>query len=75
MHNCGSNEVTMLGNMIFMKLNQGQVCIIDAEEDYIVWWYENISGDICTRDYYLRAKERVRIDRITEEISLENINN
>ena len=46
----------------------------DVDDRYLIWFYETVSKDICTEEYYQSAKELVLQEDIGHECLMESFN-
>ena len=45
-----------------------------VDESYVVWFYENVDKSVCSKEYYEKIKEDLRIDSIAHECIMESMN-
>lgn len=45
----------------------------DVSEGYLVWYYENVSKDICAEDYYKKAKDALFHTELEHESFIDSI--
>ena len=49
-------------------------CMTSVEGSYVVWFYENIDKAVCSKEYYEKLKEEIRLESIEHECAMDSMN-